>query len=338
MLLLLLSVTLSAIFLAAGMYAKPDSVAHELVSRDQIGNADFFGVFLDTYLDRINGNGFIVTAAGAQFDAKYSQVGGEDENWNAVWESEVKLDEQGWTAEMKIPYSALRFSSKDVQNWGINFIRKRALENSQTFWNFVDPKVNDLLNQSGTMVGLEHIKAPLRLSFSPYVSALINHYPNNVPGVKNTTASFNGGMDVKYGISNSFTLDMTLIPDFGQVQSDNRILNLTPFEVKFNENRSFFTEGTELFNKGDLFYSRRIGVSPTYFNDLSGKIRAGETIIKSPLESKVINATKVSGRTAKGLGIGIFNAVTNSMNAVVEDEQGNLASPIRTCRKQTIAS
>ena len=313
----------NAIYLAARMFAKPDSIAHELVSRDQIGNADFFGVFLDTYLDRINGNGFIVTAAGSQFDAKYSQVGGEDENWNAVWESEVKLDEQGWTVEIKIPYSALRFSSKDIQNWGINFIRKRAMENSQTFWNFVDPKVNGLLNQSGTMVGLENIKAPLRLSFSPYVSALINHYPNNVPGVKNTTTSFNGGMDVKYGISNSFTLDMTLIPDFGQVQSDNRILNLTPFEVKFNENRSFFTEGTELFNKGDLFYSRRIGVSPTYFKDLNGQLREGETIVKSPLESKVINATKVSGRTAKGLGIGIFNAVTNSMNAVVEDEQGN---------------
>jgi hypothetical protein len=313
----------NAIYISARMKAKPDSIAHELVSRDQIGNADFFGVFLDTYLDRINGNGFIVTAAGSQFDAKYSQVGGEDENWNAVWESEVKLDDQGWTAELKVPYSALRFSSKDLQNWGINFIRKRAMENSQTFWNPVDPKVNGLLNQSGTMVGLQNIKAPLRLSFSPYVSALINHYPNNVPGIKNTTTSFNGGMDVKYGISNSFTLDMTLIPDFGQVQSDNRILNLTPFEVKFNENRSFFTEGTELFNKGDLFYSRRIGVSPTYSKDLSDQIQEGETVIRSPLESKVINATKVSGRTAKGLGIGIFNAVTNSMNTIVEDAQGN---------------
>jgi hypothetical protein len=313
----------NAVYVSARMYGKPDSIAHEMVSRDQIGNADFFGVFLDTYLDRVNGNGFIVTAAGSQFDAKYSQVGGEDENWNAVWESEVKLDELGWTAEIKIPYSALRFSGKDVQNWGINFLRKRAMENSQTFWNFVDPKVNGLLNQSGTMVGIKDIKPPLRLSFSPYVSALVNHYPNNIPGVKNTTTSFNGGMDVKYGITNSFTLDMTLIPDFGQVQSDNRILNLTPFEVKFNENRSFFTEGTELFNKGDLFYSRRIGVSPTYFKDLSGQIRENETLIKSPQESKVLNATKISGRTAKGLGIGLFNAITNSMNAVVEDENGN---------------
>jgi hypothetical protein len=313
----------NAVYLAARMYAKPDSIGKELMTRDQIGNSDFFGVFFDTFLDRINGNGFFVTASGTQFDAKYSQVGGEDPNWNAVWESNVNIDDKGWTLEIRIPYSALRFSSKEIQNWGINFIRKRAYENSQTFWNFVDPKVNGLMNQAGTWEGLRDIKAPLRLSFSPYISAYANHYPYNIPGVKNTKTSFNGGMDVKYGINNSFTLDMTLIPDFGQVQSDNRILNLTPFEVRFDEKRSFFTEGTELFNKGDLFYSRRIGASPSFFKDISGQLRPGETITRSPQESKVLNATKISGRTAKGLGVGIFNAVTNNMYSVVEDSSGN---------------
>jgi hypothetical protein len=313
----------NAVYVGVRMYAKPDSVAHEIMTRDQIGNSDFFGVFFDTFLDGINGNGFFVTASGTQFDAKYSQVGGEDPNWNAVWESNVNIDDKGWTLEMRIPYSALRFSSKDVQKWGLNFIRRRAYENSQTFWNFVDPKVNGLMNQSGVWEGLQNIKPPLRLSFSPYISAYANHYPYNIPGVKNTTTSFNGGMDVKYGINNSFTLDMTLIPDFGQVQSDNRILNLTPFEVKFNENRSFFTEGTELFNKGDLFYSRRVGASPSFFEDVAGQLKSGEHITKSPQESKVLNATKISGRTAKGLGIGIFNAVTNTMYSEVEDSLGN---------------
>ncbi len=313
----------NAIYVACRMYANPDSIAHEMVTRDQIGNADFFGIFFDTFLDRMNGNGFFVTAAGTQFDAKYSQTGDEDASWNAVWESQVKIDDKGWTVEMKIPYSALRFSSKDIQNWGINMLRKRALENSQTFWSFVDPKVNGFINQAGTWEGLEKIEAPLRLSFSPYISAYANHFPSKVPGVKDFTTSINGGMDVKYGINNSFTLDMTLIPDFGQVQSDNRILNLTPFEVKFNENRSFFTEGTELFNKGDLFYSRRIGASPSYFKDVSSQLQPGETIITSPQESKVLNATKISGRTSKGLGIGIFNAITNKMFAEVEDAQGN---------------
>jgi len=310
-----------AIYVSARMFDNPDSVVHELVSRDQIGNADFIGIVFDTFLDGVNGNGFFVTAAGVQFDAKYSLIGGEDSNWNAVWESSVKLDDKGWTAEMKIPYSALRFSSKEIQSWGMNITRKRTGKNRQTFWNYVDPKINGFVNQSGVLEGLQAIKAPLRLSFSPYVSTLVSHYPYHAPGVKNTQSSINGGMDVKYGINQSFTLDMTLIPDFGQVQSDYRVLNLTPFEVKFNENRQFFTEGTEMFNKGDLFYSKRIGSIPSYF-DYSG-IKSTDKIIKNPQEGKILNATKVSGRTAKGLGVGLFNAITNTMFTEVEDISGN---------------
>ncbi|UKT63425.1 DUF5916 domain-containing protein [Pedobacter mucosus] len=310
-----------AVYFYARMFDNPDSVSHELVSRDNIGTADFISVILDPFYDKMNGNGFFVTAAGVQFDAKYSQVGDEDPNWNAVWESAVKIDKEGWTCEMKIPYSALRFSGKDIQNWGLNFSRRIQRTNVQTFWNFVDPKVNGFINQEGLWMDVKDIKPPLRLSFSPYVSAYINHYPVNQPGIKNTTSRFNGGMDVKYGINNSFTLDMTLVPDFGQVQSDNRILNLTPFEVKFNENRQFFTEGTELFNKGDLFYSKRIGSIPKYYN-YSG-LNSSDKVIKDQTEAKVLNATKISGRTAKGLGIGIFNAITNSMQTEVEDAQGN---------------
>jgi hypothetical protein len=310
-----------AIYVSARMYDNPDSVVRELVSRDQIGNADFVGIVFDTFLDGVNGNGFFVTAAGVQFDAKYSLIGGEDSNWNAVWESAVSVDGKGWTAEMRIPYSALRFSSKEIQNWGMNITRKRTGKNLQTFWNYVDPKVDGFINQSGVLEGLQNIKAPLRLSFSPYVSTLISHYPYNLQGVKNSQAAINGGMDVKYGINQSFTLDMTLIPDFGQVQSDYRVLNLTPFEVKFNENRQFFTEGTEMFNKGDLFYSKRIGSIPLYFDD-SG-VKETDKVIKKPRESKILNATKISGRTAKGLGLGLFNAITNSMFTVVEDVNGN---------------
>ncbi|MEH3115946.1 DUF5916 domain-containing protein [Pedobacter terrae] len=311
-----------AIYVYARMYDHPDSVSHELVSRDHIGNADFISIIVDPFYDKMNGNGFFVTAAGVQFDAKYSQVGDEDANWNAVWESAVKIDDKGWTCEMKIPYSALRFSGKEIQNWGLNFSRRIQRSNTQTFWNFVDPKVNGFINQEGLWTGIKDVKPPLRLSFSPYISAYINHYPVNLPGVKNTTSRFNGGMDVKYGINNSFTLDMTLVPDFGQVQSDNRILNLTPFEVKFNENRQFFTEGTELFNKGDLFYSKRIGSIPSYYN--YGEIGSTDKILKDQTEAKVLNATKISGRTAKGLGIGIFNAVTSSMETEIEDAQSNI--------------
>jgi hypothetical protein len=167
--------------------------------------------------------------------------------------------------------------------------------------------------------GITNIKPPLRLQFSPYFSTYVNHYPHNKPGIENTTTSFNGGMDVKYGINQAFTLDVTLIPDFGQVQSDNHVLNLTPFEVKYNENRPFFTEGTELFNKGNLFYSRRIGGQPMRLYDVYNNISAGQTVVRNPTESKLINASKISGRTQKGLGVGFLNAITSPQHATIEN-------------------
>ncbi|GAC1383499.1 MAG: hypothetical protein NVSMB45_10990 [Ginsengibacter sp.] len=306
-----------------------DSVSRELVGRDKIGSSDFCGIIVDTYNDKINGSEFFVTPYGEQYDAKVAPPdpnsnnnnGGEDNSWNAVWESEARVVADGWTFEMRIPYSALRFSSKDLQTWGLNVMRRRSKTQQQFTWNPLDVNKNGLMNQEGEWTGIENIKAPLRLAFSPYFSTYINRYPYNTKGVKDYTSSVNGGMDVKYGINSSFTLDMTLIPDFGQVQSDNRILNLTPFEVKYNENRPFFTEGTELFNKGSLFYSRRVGGTPLHYGDLS--YNANEHIVLNPTESKLINATKISGRTAKGLGIGFFNAITRPMFATVEDDKGN---------------
>jgi len=306
-----------------------DSVSKELVGRDVVGVNDFVGVIFDTYNDKINAVGFYVTPYGEQFDAKYSGNGNEDASWNSVWDSEAKVHENGWSFEMRIPYSALRFSNRANQTWGLNITRRRNKTGQQYMWNPIDPKVNGFVNQEGFWTGIEKIEAPLRLSFSPYFSAYLNHYPYNTSGVKNWQSSVNGGMDLKYGISEGFTLDMTLIPDFGQVQSDNHILNLSPFEVKYNENRSFFTEGTELFNKGNLFYSRRIGSQPIHYYDVQdtassyAHISADETILKNPQESKLLNATKISGRTKKGLGIGFFNAVTKPMYAEVEDKSGN---------------
>ena len=145
---------------------------------------------------------------------------------------------------------------------GLNFVRQRRSSRQKFFWNEVKPQVDGFVNQWGELTGLRDLKPPLRLSLTPYVSAYVNHYPYNEQGKQNTSTTFNGGADVKWGINESFTLDATLVPDFGQVQSDNQVLNLSPFEVQYNENRGFFTEGTELFNKGGLFYSRRVGAQP----------------------------------------------------------------------------
>jgi hypothetical protein len=305
-----------------------DSVSKELVGRDVIGVNDYVGIIFDTYKDKINGFGFYITPLGEQFDAKYSNTVGEDGSWSAVWDSESKLVADGWTFEMRIPYSAIRFVSKENQTWGLNITRNRKKAGRQFMWNPVDPNINGFLNQAGEWTGIEKIEAPIRLSFSPYFSTYLNHYPHNTNDIKNVTSSVNGGMDVKYGISDAFTLDMTLIPDFGQVQSDNRVLNLTPFEVRYNEYRPFFTEGTELFSKGELFYSRRVGSEPLHAYDI--QLGPNEQLVKNPLESKLINATKVSGRTKKGFGLGIFNAITKPMYATVEDIVSKSTRKIQT--------
>jgi hypothetical protein len=300
-----------------------DSIARELSGRDGFGTNDYVGIIFDTYYDKINGFEYFITPLNEQWDAKMAPAGndngGEDFSWNAVWESGAVLHDNGWSFEMFIPYSAIRFGKKDVQNWGLNITRRRRKTEQQFTWNPIDVNVSGFLTQEGIWTGITNIKPPLRLQFSPYFSVYANHYPLNQAGQKNWTSQVNGGLDVKYGINQAFTLDATLIPDFGQVQSDNNVLNLTPFEVKFNENRTFFTEGTELFSKGDLFYSRRIGGQPIRLYEVYGMAGANETVIKNPTESKLVNASKISGRTQKGLGIGILNALTKPQYATIEN-------------------
>src|ERR1043166_6146636 len=304
-----------------------DSIARELVGRDGFGTNDYVGIIFDTYYDKLNAFEYFVTPLNEQWDAKMSPPSlngnSEDFTWNSVWQSATAIHDDGWSFEMFIPYSAIRFGKKQIQSWGFNITRRRRKTEEQFTWNPIDPNVNGFLTQEALWSNISNIKPPLRLQLSPYFSTYVNHYPYNIQGQKDWTSSVNGGMDLKYGISQAITLDMTLIPDFGQVQSDNQVLNLTPFEVKFNENRSFFTEGTELFGKGNLFYSRRVGGTPLHFYDVSNYLKPDEHIIKNPTETKLINATKISGRLQNGLGIGFFNALTSPQYATVEDDAKN---------------
>jgi hypothetical protein len=300
--------------------AHPDSILKQLTQRDELGNSDFFAVTFDCYRDGINGLEFVVTAAGVQQDTKYSQ-NQQDVNWNAVWWSKIGFTDDGWAVEMKIPYAALRFPDKPEQIWHLNFQRSIRRVREQSYWNEIKPQVAGFFNQCGLLQGIKDIKAPLRLFFYPYISTYIQQ--DESQGTK-WEHLINGGMDLKYGINDAFTLDMTLIPDFGQVQSDNQVLNLSPFEVQFNENRQFFTEGTELFNKANLFYSRRIGGTPFNYGNVYDDLSDSEEVISNPRESRLLNATKVSGRNENGLGIGVFNAITATSEATIRDtETGN---------------
>ncbi|WP_340152879.1 DUF5916 domain-containing protein [uncultured Marivirga sp.] len=287
-----------------------EPIRQELGIRDDDNrNADQFGVILDTYQNGQNAFYLKVSAAGVQTDI-FINRGRSDYNWDAVWKSEAKLTQDGWQVEMEIPYSAIRFPKNQNQDWNVNFMRKIQSKNETSYWNYVDNSVDGLVNQSGVLKGLKGIKPPLRLSVSPYITAYYNKR-----GAE-SGMDITGGMDLKYGLTESFTLDMTLIPDFGQTVSDNLVYNLGPFEVQYAENRAFFTEGTELFNKGGLFYSRRVGQS---FGSVD--LQDSDSLINRPSEAPLLNASKITGRTKSGLGIGFFNAVTNRTFAEVYDKE-----------------
>ncbi|MGB5005789.1 MAG: DUF5916 domain-containing protein [Ferruginibacter sp.] len=324
----------TAIYVGAYMYDDPANIRKQLTARDVLDrqDVDIFVVGFDTYHDIQNAFIFRVSAANVQGDSKLSQGAGvvNDLTWDAVWESKTSIKKDGWVAEIKIPLSAIRFSKKDVQDWGLNFARFTRNENENSIWNPINPNVSGELNQWGMWTGLHNIEPPTRLSFLPYLSGGIRVSPTSRGNVTEYLKS--GGMDVKYGINESFTLDMTLIPDFAQVQSDNVFLNLSPFQVKFDDYRPFFTEGTELFNKAGLFYSRRIGDAPRQANSVLNNYGDNPQfkIIKNPGITRLYNATKFSGRTKGNLGIGIFNAVSAPMYAKIRDVATGKDSSILT--------
>ena len=258
----------------------PDSILKELSKRDEENkNFDAFNIFIDPFNNGQVEYNFSVTAAGVQIDRKFSKTG-IDKNWDAVWKSEVKITDFGWIAEIEIPFSQFRFSNENNE-WGLNMSRSIRRFREDYSWSPINIKYNDYALQAGKLVNFKNINSPIRLSFMPYASIYLEKYKTDI------NIPYNYGLDLKYGINKSFTLDMTLIPDFGQVSSDDMVLNLSPFEIKYDEKRQFFNEGIELFNKGqDMFYSRR-------------------------LQNDLINATKITGRTKKGYGVALLNAITN---------------------------
>lgn len=303
------------LYIGAHLYQDPSTILKELSPRDSKNNTDWFAVTLDSYASGVNGFAFIVTAAGVQQDQSLTGGNG-DNNWNAVWESSVSMVDDGWIVEMKLPYAALRFPDQKEQVWNIQFGRELRYIREQVYWNRLDPQIEGFINQCGVLTGIKDIKSPVRLSLTPFVVGYVDHES----GVNASTSNaYSAGMDLKYGINDAFTLDMTLIPDFGQVISDNVVVNLGPFEQFFEENRQFFTEGVELFNKGDLFYSRRIGGRPLNSSAVRRSLAEHEIITDNPNVSRLINATKVSGRTPKGTGLGLFNGVVADEYATVLD-------------------
>ena len=297
----------NAIYISALLYDnEPEKIQRELTSRDVFGVSDHFSVHINGFNDGQQDFRFFVSASGVQMDCLATEDY-EDFSWDSIWDSEVTLTEFGWVVEMKIPYAALRFSKADKQTWGLNFMREIKRDVQKYTWNLVDTKIGAVITQAGILEGIENIKPPTRLFFIPYVSGYYQEDDFN------SDRTLKAGLDIKYGINDSFTLDAILVPDFGQTKFDNAILNLEPFEQQLEENRPFFTEGTDLFSKGNLFYSRRIGGAPS----TEPATAANEEITNYPSTVDLVNAVKISGRNEKGLGIGFLNAITKNTKATI---------------------
>lgn len=313
--------TNEAIYVGAYLYQLHGKVRTDLCPRDDSGTGDQFHIAFDTYRDRQNAFRFQITASNVQLDGRMSPTN-FDVSWDAVWESKVKLQPDGWSVEVRIPFSALRFPKTAEQTWGIQFARQIQYNNEFCTWSPVDPTGGGALPQWGDLAGLRDLDPPLRLSFSPYVAGSVQRSPiSDDPPAFANSRSFSGGMDVKWGLSESFTLDATLIPNFGETRSDNTVRNLSPFEVQYAEQRQFFTEGTELFNKGEIFYSRRIGGTPLGFYDAANSLDSNEVLVKNPSETRLYNATKISGRTRSKFGIGFLNAISAPEHATIRNEE-----------------
>jgi hypothetical protein len=296
----------------------PDSILHELCGRDKNCNTDYAGVVFSCYKDGMNGFAFYCSPNGEQYDARIDSEG-DDPSWNAVWYSKARILDNGWSLELKIPFAAIRFPDVEEQNWNINFERDIRRLRHHGYWNGVNPLVAGKLTQMGTLTGIRNIKPPRRIFLFPYTSTYYNT-EGQKEGGNLKSWSYNFGLDLKLGLNDAFTLDATLIPDFGQTISDQEVLNLTAYELQFTDNRQFFTEGTELFSKGDLFYSRRIGFErPLRYFDAYSQLQANEVVVDNPSKDQIINAMKISGRNKNKLGIGFFNAVTAPSEAVIQD-------------------
>lgn len=295
-----------AIYVAAYLYDDPSKIMKQLTSRDNFGQNDFFAIVLNPNNDAQNDTQFFVFASGQQADAIANPSIGEDFSWNAVWQSAVQIMDNGWVVEIEIPYRTLRFPEQEEPTWGLQFHRQFRRDRSQFTWNEFDPTQGNIGLYHGELKGLKNLKPPVRLNLYPFSTGIVNSFDGD------TETDLTFGMDVKYGLTDNFTLDATLVPDFSQAGFDNVVLNLGPFEQTFSEQRQFFTEGVDLFSKGDLFFSRRVGSAP------SGELNLDENEeVNLPNEVKVLNAIKVSGRTKKGLGIGVFNAITEKTEATI---------------------
>ncbi len=303
---------------------EPDKIHKYADVRDVIVG-DMVGVNFDSYRDYRTGFEFTVSAWGQKIDLVLFNPINWDFNWNAVWKTKVGMEDSAWVTEIEVPLSQLRYSNKDEQVWGMHTWRWIDRLQEESNWEQQTKTGPGMLYNYGEFIGLTGLKKSRRLELQPFVLGELNTLQEEAgnPYTKNGRAwSGNLGLDAKIGVSSNFTIDLTVNPDFGQVESDPSVMNLTAFETFYEEKRPFFLEGLTIFDykfdQQNLFYSRRIGHSPS-FNVPDDNTH----FVKSPDMTSILSAAKFSGTTSKGLSVGLIQSVTANEYAKITDQNGN---------------
>ncbi|NIM52487.1 MAG: hypothetical protein GTN62_14245 [Gemmatimonadales bacterium] len=324
-----------ALYVGARLYdSEPEGIVGRLGRRDTHTSSDQFTVSIDSYHDHRTAFRVSVNPAGIRGDevtANDDEHG--DDSWDPVWEVATRIDSLGWVAEMRIPFSQLRFSTAREQTWGINFTRLIFRKNEWVVWSWVPNTELGFASHFGHLLGLRDVPAPRRLEVLPYTVAksdFIEGADSDDPFNDGSVQDLSGGLDLKYGVTSDLTLDATINPDFGQVEADPAVVNLSAFETFFRERRPFFVEGANIFRFGagsggfvfgapQLFYSRRVGRAPSRWASEEGGYA------DNPIATSILGAAKISGQTG-GWSIGVLDALTGREYARVQRADGSRAS------------
>jgi len=290
---------------------EPDKISRKAARRDEMAG-DVVGICFDSYFDHRTGFEFDVTASGQRIDMLLTNPMNGDPNWNAVWKAKTGMEDSAWTVEMEIPLSQLRYSTAKKQVWGMHSWRWIDRLQEESDWEPQTSTGPGMLYLFGELHGINSLPKSRRIEIMPYALGKMNTFK------KETGNPFaedgrnwlgNAGLDAKIGLTSNFTADLTINPDFGQVESDPSVMNLTAFETFFEEKRPFFLEGKNIFsfdyNNSSLFYSRRIGHAPSYSPDIKDT-----QYIQTPENTPILGAVKLSGKTAEGLSVGVLESLT----------------------------
>ncbi len=306
----------------------PDKIESRVTRRDRFPG-DWVEINIDSYFDHRTAFSFTISSSGVRSDEFVSDDGSNwDTSWDPVWYAETHVNGDGWTAEIRIPFNQLRFADKDEQVWGLQFTRRLYRKEERSIWQYKPADSPGWVSQFGELRGIRGIKSKNSIELLPYSVGKLETSlkEDGNPFSDGRDPGMRGGLDAKFGVTSDLTLNLTVNPDFGQVESDPSVVNLSAYETFFQERRPFFVEGKNIlnyqitggdgdFSSDNLFYSRRIGASPHYYPDTDDN-----SFLDMPNNTSIASAAKLTGKTRNGLSVGVMNAVTMKESAEIDTD------------------